>query len=245
MVISHGGPTAAANARLNLEVQYWTSRGLAVVDVNYGGSTGYGRAYRQRLRGQWGLVDVADCVNAAKYLVSQGKADADRLVIRGRSAGGYTTLAALTFQPGVFKAGTSYYGVGDLERLTLDTHKFESRYLDGLIGPYPAARDLYRARSPISFVERLACPLLIFQGLDDRVVPPNQSQAMAEAVRVKGLPVALVTFEGEQHGFRKADTIARCLEVELFFYGAVFGFATAEPNPAFTIENLQQWKSAR
>jgi dipeptidyl aminopeptidase/acylaminoacyl peptidase len=223
-------------------VQYWTSRGFAMVDVNYGGSSGYGRAYRERLRGRWGVVDVADCVNAAKYLAAERKADPIRLIIRGRSAGGYATLAALAFHPGVFKAGTSYYGVGDLERLALETHKFESRYLDGLIGPYPAERALYRARSPVHFVERMACALLLFQGLDDRVVPPNQSRLMADAVRAKGLPVALVTFEGEEHGFRRAETIERCLDIELFFYGAVFGFTPSgrSPRPALTIDNLHR-----
>jgi dipeptidyl aminopeptidase/acylaminoacyl peptidase len=238
IVVSHGGPTAASHGRLNLEVQYWTSRGFAVVDVNYGGSSGYGRSYRQRLRGQWGVIDVADCVNAAKHLVALGKADGNRLIIRGRSAGGYTTLAALTFAPGVFKAGGSYYGVADLELLARDTHKFESRYLDSLIGPYPARRDLYEARSPIHFVERLSCPLIFFQGLEDRVVPPDQSRIMADAVRAKGLPVALLTFEGEQHGFRKAETIVRCLEAELSFYGSVFGFTPAGPRPSFRIDNL-------
>jgi dipeptidyl aminopeptidase/acylaminoacyl peptidase len=238
IVVSHGGPTAATHARLNLAVQYWTSRGFAVVDVNYGGSSGYGRAYRQRLHRQWGIVDVADCVNAARYLVAHGKADGNRLIIRGRSAGGYTTLAALTFEPGAFQAGASYYGVADLELLTRDTHKFESRYLDSLIGSYPAERETYRARSPIHFIDRLSCPLVIFQGLEDKVVPPNQSQIMADAVRAKGLPVALLTFESEQHGFRKAETIIRCLEAELFFYGAVFGFTPAGPRPAFVIDNL-------
>ena len=242
IVVSHGGPTAATSARLNLEVQYWTSRGFAVVDVNYGGSAGYGRAYRQRLKGKWGVVDVADCVNAAKYLVAQGAADADRLIIRGRSAGGYTTLAALTFHPDVFKAGASYYGIGDLERLASDTHKFESRYLDTLVGPYPATQEIYRARSPIHLVHRLSCPLILFQGLEDHVVPPNQSRMMADAVRAKGLPVALLTFEGEQHGFRKADTIVRCLETELFFYGAVFGFTPSGVPPVFEIDNLANWR---
>ena len=223
IVISHGGPTASTSARLNLEVQYWTSRGFAVVDVNYGGSSGYGRAYRRRLAGQWGVVDVADCVNAATYLVAQGLADADRLIIRGRSAGGYTTLAALTFCPEVFKAGASYYGISDLEAMARDTHKFESRYLDGLIGPYPAHKDMYRARSPIHSIERLSCPIVLFQGLEDRVVPPAQSQLMADAVRSKGLRADLLTFPGEQHGFRQRDTIVRCLEAELAFYGAVFG----------------------
>ena len=238
IVISHGGPTAMSHARLNLEVQYWTSRGFALVDVNYGGSTGFGRAYRQRLRGQWGIVDVADCVNAARWLAARGLADAERVIIRGRSAGGYTTLAALTFHPSAFRAGASYYGIADLERLALDTHKFESRYLDGLVGPYPADRGTYRERSPIHFVDRLSCPIIFFQGLDDRVVPPNQSQLMADSVRHKGLPVALVTFAGEQHGFRRAENITRCLEAELFFYGAVFGFEPAGPRPELTIDNL-------
>jgi dipeptidyl aminopeptidase/acylaminoacyl peptidase len=231
IIVSHGGPTAAASARLNLEVQYWTTRGFAVADVNYRGSTGYGRAYRQRLKGQWGIADVADCVYAAKYLTGRGDADTKRLIIRGRSAGGYTTLAALTFQPDVFRAGASYYGVGDLELLARDTHKFESRYLDTLIGPYPAMQDIYRARSPIHFVDQLSCPLILFQGLDDRVVPPNQAEMMADAVRAKGLRVALLRFAGEQHGFRKRETIVRCLEAELFFYGDVFGFTPAGAPP--------------
>lgn len=225
IVIGHGGPTASTSVRLNLEVQYWTSRGFAVVDVNYGGSSGYGRSYRWRLRGQWGIVDVVDCVRAAQYVAARGRADPDRLVIRGRSAGGYTALAALTFHPGVFKAGASYYGISDLEAMARETHKFESRYLDTLLGPYPARRDVYRARSPIHFVDRLACPIIFFQGLEDRVVPPNQSRMMAEALRGKGVPVAVLTFEGEQHGFRQRDTIARCLEAELAFYGAVLGVA--------------------
>jgi dipeptidyl aminopeptidase/acylaminoacyl peptidase len=245
IVISHGGPTAATYGRLNLEVQYWTSRGFSVVDVNYGGSSGYGRAYRQRLNGQWGIVDVEDCVNAAKYLVARGDADTHRLIIRGRSAGGYTTLAALTFHPDVFHAGASYYGVADLEQLASDTHKFESRYLDTLLEPYASARDVYRQRSPIHFVDRLSCPVILFQGLEDRVVPPNQAQMMADAVRAKGLPAALVTFEGEQHGFRKADTIVRCLDTELFFYGAVFGFTPAGLPPVFDIDNLAGWRARR
>jgi dipeptidyl aminopeptidase/acylaminoacyl peptidase len=242
IVISHGGPTAGTHARLNLEVQYWTSRGFAVVDVNYGGSAGYGRAYRRRLNGQWGIVDVADCVNAAKYLAARDEVDPDRVIIRGRSAGGYTTLAALTFHSAVFKAGASYYGIGDLERLRCDTHKFESRYLDTLIGPYPAQQHVYRERSPIHFVDRLSCPLVLFQGLEDQVVPPDQARMMADAVRAKGLPVALLTFSGEQHGFRRADTIVRCLEAELFFYGAVFGFAPAGIPPVFEIDNLASWR---
>ena len=191
VVISHGGPTSAARPTLDLQIQYWTSRGFAVADVNYGGSSGYGRVYRQRLNGQWGHVDVADVIQAAQFLAAQGMADGDRVVIRGGSAGGYTTLAALTFHPEAFKAGASYYGVSDLEVLALDTHKFESRYAHSLVGPYPAAKATYRARSPIHAVDRLACPLILFQGLEDRVVPPNQSQMMADAVRAKGLPVAL------------------------------------------------------
>ena len=238
LVISHGGPTATAYGRLSLEIQYWTSRGFAVVDVNYGGSAGFGRRYRERLNGQWGIVDVADCVSTARFLVERGDADAGRLVIRGRSAGGYTTLAALTFRPEVFRAGASYYGVADLERLAADTHKFESRYLDRLIGPYPAARTVYQARSPIRFADRMSSPVIFFQGLDDRVVPPAQSQMMADALRSKGLPVALLMFAGEQHGFRQAANISRCLEAELFFYGAVLGFIPAGVRPEFDIENL-------
>jgi dipeptidyl aminopeptidase/acylaminoacyl peptidase len=228
VLVSHGGPTTATSATLDLRVQFWTNRGFAVVDVNYGGSSGFGRSYRERLRGQWGIVDVADVVAVAEQLVAQGKADPERLAIRGGSAGGYTTLAALTFRPDVFRAGASYYGICDLEVLARDTHKFESRYLETLVGPYPAARDVYHARSPIHFVDRLACPLILFQGLDDTVVPPNQSALMAEAVRARGLPVAYLTFEGEQHGFRMAATIERCLEAELYFYGRVFGFTPAD-----------------
>jgi dipeptidyl aminopeptidase/acylaminoacyl peptidase len=218
IVISHGGPTASTSARLNLEVQYWTSRGFAVVDVNYGGSSGYGRAYRRRLNRQWGVVDVADCVNAAAFLVSRSLADAVRVIIRGRSAGGYTTLAALTFRGESFAAGASYYGISDLEAMTVETHKFESRYLDELIGPYPAWRDVYRARSPIHFVDRLSCPVIFFQGLEDKVVPPGQSAVMVDAVRRNGLRAELHTFAGEQHGFRKKETVVRCLQAELEFY---------------------------
>ena len=238
IVISHGGPTTQTKAMLDLQVQYWTSRGFAVADVNYGGSSGYGREYRERLNARWGIVDVDDNINAAKYLVEQGKADPRRLIIRGGSAGGYTTLAALTFHPEVFKSGASYYGVSDVEALAKDTHKFESRYLDTLIGPYPAAKDVYRARSPIHFIDRLSCALILFQGLEDKVVPPDQSEKMADAVRAKGLPVAYLAFEGEQHGFRKAETIIRCFEAELYFYGAVFGFTPAGPIEPVTIDNL-------
>jgi len=237
LVISHGGPTGATSTTLNLGIQYWTSRGIAVLDVNYGGSTGYGREYRKRLEGQWGIVDVDDCVNGARYLVERGEVDGDRLAIRGGSAGGYTTLCALTFRK-VFKAGASYYGVSDLEALTKETHKFESRYLDRLIGPYPERRDIYRERSPINFTDRLSCPVIFFQGLEDKIVPPNQAELMVEALRAKGLPVAYVPFEGEQHGFRRAESIKRSLEGELYFYSQVFGFELAEPVEPVPIENL-------
>ena len=238
LVLSHGGPTTATWDVLDEEIQFWTSRGFAVIDVNYSGSTGYGRDYRERLNGQWGIADVADSVNAATYLVSIGKADPARLAIRGGSAGGYTTLAALTFFD-TFKAGASYYGISDIEVLARDTHKFESRYLDSLIGPYPAAAQKYRERSPIHFTDRLSCALILFQGLEDKVVPPNQSEMMAAAVRKKGLPVAYVTYEGEQHGFRKAENIIRSLEAELYFYGAVFGFEPADRIAAVQIDNLK------
>ena len=237
LVLSHGGPTSATTNELDLGIQFWTSRGIAVLDVNYGGSTGYGRAYRQRLDGQWGIVDVDDCVHGARYLVEHGEVDGNRLAIRGGSAGGYTTLCALTFRD-VFKAGASYYGVADLERLAADTHKFESRYLDRLIGPYPEQRERYRERSPIHFTDRLACPVILFQGLDDKVVPPNQAELMLAALRAKGLPVAYVAFEGEGHGFRKAENIKRALDGELYFYARVFGFELADPVEPVPIENL-------
>ena len=238
LVKSHGGPTDAASTALDLKIQYWTSRGFAVLDVNYGGSTGYGREYRERLKGRWGIVDVDDCVNGARYLVQRGLADGDRLAIDGGSAGGYTTLAALTFRD-VFKAGASLYGVSDLEALAKDTHKFESRYLDGLIGPYPERRDLYLERSPIHHTQQLSCPLILFQGLDDKIVPPDQAEAMFEAVRAKGLPTAYLAFPGEQHGFRRAENIKRVLEAELYFYSKVFGFQLADPIEPVSIENLQ------
>jgi dipeptidyl aminopeptidase/acylaminoacyl peptidase len=223
IVKSHGGPTSAAVPVLNPSIQYWTSRGFAVVDVNYGGSTGYGRAYRDRLRGQWGVVDVEDCVNAARYLASEGRVDPDRMAISGGSAGGFTTLCALTFHD-VFAAGASHYGIGDLEALARDTHKFEARYLDNLIGPYPERADLYRERSPIHSSERLSCPVIFFQGLQDRVVPPNQAEAMVAALSRHGIRHAHVTFPDEQHGFRRAENIRTALEGELYFYGRIFGF---------------------
>jgi len=237
MVMSHGGPTSSSSSSLKYSIQYWTSRGIAVLDVNYGGSSGYGRAYRERLNGRWGIVDVDDCVNGARYLTAQGEVDGNRLAIRGGSAGGYTTLCALTFRD-TFKAGASHYGISDLEALAKDTHKFESRYLDRLIGPYPERRDLYVERSPIHFTDRVSCPMIIFQGLEDKVVPPNQAEKMVEAVRAKKLPVAYLTFEGEQHGFRKAENIRRVLEAELFFYSKIFGFELADTIEPVHIENL-------
>ena len=237
LVKSHGGPTAATEASFNLRVQYWTSRGFGILDVNYGGSTGYGRAYRQRLDGNWGIVDVADCANGAKYLANQGRVDGDRLVINGSSAGGYTTLAALAFTD-VFKAGASYYGVSDLTVLAEDTHKFESRYMDSLIGAYPAQADVYKSRSPINAIDQLSCPIIFFQGDEDKIVPPNQAELMVNALKEKGLPVAYLLFEGEQHGFRKAENIRRSIDGEFYFYSRVFGFVPAEALPEIAIANL-------
>ena len=237
LVKSHGGPTASTSTSLAWEIQFWTSRGIAVLDVNYGGSSGYGREYRQRLQGQWGIVDVDDCVNGALYLVEQGRVDHERLAIRGSSAGGYTTLSALTFRH-IFKAGASYYGISDLAALAEETHKFEARYLDRLVGPYPASRDLYKERSPIHFTHLLSCPLILFQGLEDEVVPPNQAEMMVEALKAKGLAVAYMPFEGEQHGFRRAQTIKRALDAELYFYSKIFDFELAEPVEPVSIENL-------
>ncbi len=237
LVLSHGGPTSATSPTLNFMIQYWTSRGFAVLDVNYGGSTGYGRAYRERLNGQWGVVDVNDCVNAARYLVELGKVDEERLAIRGGSAGGYTTLCALTFRD-VFRAGASYYGVSDAETLAKDTHKFESHYLDTLFGPYPEQRVVYKKRSPIHFVDRLSCPVIFFQGLEDKIVPPDQSETMFKSLRARGVPVAYVTYEGEQHGFRRAENIKHALDAELYFYSKIFGFELADPVEPVHIENL-------
>jgi dipeptidyl aminopeptidase/acylaminoacyl peptidase len=238
LVKSHGGPTSATTTGFSLSIQYWTSRGIAVLDVNYGGSTGYGRAYRERLKDRWGIVDVDDCVNGARYLVERGLVDAARCAIDGGSAGGYTTLCALTFHD-TFKAGASHFGVSDLEALAKETHKFESRYLDGLIGPYPERADLYRERSPIYHTAQLSCPAIFFQGLEDKVVPPNQAEMMVEALRQKGLPVAYVAFEGEQHGFRKAENIKRALDGELYFYSRIFNFELADQVEPVTIENLR------
>jgi dipeptidyl aminopeptidase/acylaminoacyl peptidase len=243
LVKSHGGPTSATIAVLMLGIQYWTSRGIAVLDVNYGGSTGYGRVYRERLNDNWGIVDVDDCVNGARFLATRGEADADRLMIDGGSAGGYTTLCALTFRD-AFKAGASHFGVSDAEALAKETHKFESRYLDHLIGPYPERRDLYIQRSPIHSTDRLSCPVIFFQGLEDKVVPPNQAETMVDALRKKGVPVAYVAFEGEQHGFRRAENIKRSLDGEFYFYSRVFKFKLAESVEPVTIENLETGREA-
>jgi dipeptidyl aminopeptidase/acylaminoacyl peptidase len=224
IVRAHGGPTSAFSSALDWSVQYWTSRGFAVLNVNYGGSTGYGRLYRERLLGQWGVVDVADCINGARHLAATGRVDGKRMAIRGGSAGGYTTLCALTFHD-VFATGVSYYGISDLEALAKDTHKFESRYLDGLIGPYPASQRLYHDRSPVHFADRLSVPIAFFQGAEDPIVPPNQAEAMAQALRAKSLPFQYLLFDGEQHGFRRAQTIKRSLDAELYFY-SIFLSAT-------------------
>ena len=233
----HGGPTGSTDPGFRLAIQYWTTRGFAVVDVDYGGSTGYGTAYRRLLRGGWGIVDREDCEAAALYLVERGDVDPARLAIRGGSAGGYTTLCALAFG-NVFTAGASYYGVSDAAALARDTHKFESRYLDALIGPWPERADLYEQRSPIHAVDRLSCPVIFLQGLEDAVVPPDQTERMADALRRKGLPVACLMFEGEQHGFRRAANIRRAAEAELYFYGRIFGFSPAGAVEPVEIENL-------
>jgi dipeptidyl aminopeptidase/acylaminoacyl peptidase len=237
LVMSHGGPTAAASQTFRLGIQYWTSRGFAVLDVNYGGSTGYGRGYRERLRGNWGVTDVDDCLNGAKYLAELGKVDKNRLAITGGSAGGYTTLCALTFRD-LFSAGASHYGVSDLEALEVDTHKFESRYSHSLVAPYPERADLYRQRSPIHFTDQLKVPVIFFQGLEDKIVPPNQAEMMVEALRAKKLPVAYIAFEGEQHGFRQAANIKRALDGEFYFYSRVFGFEPADEIEPVDILNL-------
>jgi dipeptidyl aminopeptidase/acylaminoacyl peptidase len=237
LVMSHGGPTGSTLPVYDAEIQYYTSRGIAVIDVNYGGSSGYGREYRQRLNGEWGVVDVDDCANSALYLVERGEVDGERLMITGGSAGGYTTLCALTFKD-VFKAGASHFGIGDLETFASDTHKFESRYLDNLVGPFPEKRELYRERSAINYLDQLNCPMILFQGSEDKIVPPNQSQQMYQAVKAKGLPVAYLEFEGEQHGFRKAENIKRALDGELYFYSRVFGFELADPIEPVEIDNL-------
>jgi dipeptidyl aminopeptidase/acylaminoacyl peptidase len=238
VVISHGGPTGAASTSLNMGIQFWTSRGFAVLDVNYGGSAGFGREYRQRLYGQWGVVDLDDCVNGAAYLVKRGQADGGRLIIRGGSAGGYTTLCALTFR-NVFKAGASYFGLSDLEAFDTTTHKFESHYNVKLIGPYPERRDLYYQRSPVHFADRISCPIILFQGLEDKIVPPSQAELMVKALRAKKLSYAYMTFEGEQHGFRRKENIKRSLEAELYFYSKIFHLQPPDNIEPIKIENLE------
>ncbi len=220
VVKCHGGPTASASSVLSLGIQYWTSRGIAVLDVDYGGSTGYGRAYRERLKWAWGVVDVDDCVNAARHVIAEGLADGERCVITGGSAGGYTVLAALACRD-LFKGGASYYGVSDVAALARDTHKFESRYLDWLIGPYPQEADLYRERSPLTHADRLSRPVIFFQGTEDRVVPPNQTEMMVDALRRQGIPTLYLLFAGEGHGFRRAENIKRALDAELYFYATL------------------------
>ena len=240
IVESHGGPTDAAVAVFGLGVQYWTSRGFGVVDVDYGGSTGYGRAYRERLNGQWGVVDLQDCINAARYLVEQGEADPERLLITGGSAGGYTTICALTFTD-VFAAGTTYFGVADLEQFTGgETHKFELQYEHTLVGPYPERADLYRERSPIHFTDRIQTPMLVLQGTDDRIVPPAQAELIVGALRQRGIPHAYLLYEGEGHGFRKAENIVGSLEAELSFYAQVLGFEPAGAIPRLELANLSE-----
>ncbi len=237
IVIGHGGPTSMATSTLKLSTQFWTSRGFAVLDVNYGGSTGFGRDYRNLLQHQWGVVDVEDCVAGARYLSAIGAVDPERLLIRGSSAGGLTVLSALAFHD-VFKAGASYYGVSDLAGLDEDSHKFESRYNEYLTAPPERAQAVYRERSPIHHSDKLRRPMIFFQGLDDKVVPPQQSESMVDALRARKLPVAYLTLEGEGHGFRKADSVVRTLEAELYFYLRVFGIAVPDDLPAIEIENL-------
>jgi dipeptidyl aminopeptidase/acylaminoacyl peptidase len=236
IVSAHGGPTGHSTPAFDLDLQYWTSRGFAVLDINYRGSTGFGREYRKRLYGTWGVIDIEDAVAGATYLVDQGLADADRLIVRGGSAGGFVTLAAHAFHD-VFAAGANYYGVSDIEALARDTHKFESRYLDQLVGPRSA--ELYAERSPIKNLDGFTRPLITFQGLEDRIVPPNQSEMIVEALRANGIPVAYLAFEGEQHGFRRAENIVRAREAELYFYGRVLGFDPADELEPITIDNLE------
>jgi dipeptidyl aminopeptidase/acylaminoacyl peptidase len=238
IVNSHGGPTSRFRTARDFGVQYWTSRGFAVLDVNYRGSTGHGREYREQLKGNWGILDVTDCIDGASYLARSRRVDRDRVAIRGGSAGGYTTLCALAFHD-FFCAGASYFGVSDLEALARDTHKFESRYLDSLVGPYPEARERYLERSPLHHADQLSSPMIFFQGLEDRVVPPDQSELMAQALRERGLPVAYLPFAGEYHGFRQAENMQRALEAELYFYGRVFGFTPAGQIEPVVIDNLE------
>jgi dipeptidyl aminopeptidase/acylaminoacyl peptidase len=239
ITLSHGGPTSFASADFKIAHQFWTTRGFAILDVNYSGSAGFGRAYRERLKGRWGVADVQDCIAGAVAMGSERLADPQQLVIRGGSAGGYTALAALT-SSNVFAAGISQYGIADLEALAADTHKFEARYTDSLVGPYPEDRDLYVERSPIHHVDQLSAPILLLQGTDDRVVPPSQAEMLVEAARQKGLPVALIMFEGEGHGFRRAETIKAATEAQIYFLGRILGFEPADPVSPIPIENLDR-----
>jgi dipeptidyl aminopeptidase/acylaminoacyl peptidase len=244
IVTSHGGPTAAAYNGLSFSVQLFTSRGYAVLDVDYGGSTGYGREYRKRLEGEWGIVDVEDCINGARYLVDRGDVDGERLAIRGASSSGYTTLAALAFHD-VFRAGASYFGIGNLEALQAEGHKFESRYSERLVGPWPEGRALYRERSPVFSADRITAPVLVLQGLDDRIVPPSEAERIVKALFERRIPHAYLAFEGEDHGFRKAENIIRSAQAEFSFYGQVFGFRPADAMEPLAIEGLEEWRAAR
>jgi dipeptidyl aminopeptidase/acylaminoacyl peptidase len=237
MVRCHGGPTGSAGQTYAFEYQYWTSRGIAVVDVNYGGSSGYGRAYRMRLNGNWGVVDVDDCINAARYLVEQGLVDGDRVSITGGSAGGFTVLLSLTKRD-FYNAGASHFGIGDLELFIKETHKFESHYVDTLVGPYPERADLYRDRSAVYFADNLKVPVILFQGLEDKIVPPSQAEEFVAVCQKKRLPYAYVAFEGEQHGFRQEKNIRRSIEGEMYFLSRIFGFETADPIQPVEIENF-------
>ncbi|MHB8245417.1 MAG: dipeptidyl-peptidase 5 [Acidimicrobiales bacterium] len=232
----HGGPTAAALPVLDYEIQFWTSRGIGVVDVNYRGSTGYGRAYRDALKGKWGIAEVDDCVNAARFLSESGRADPSRLLIHGSSAGGYTTLCAVTFRE-VFAGGASYFGISDASALAEESHKFEARYMDSLIGPWPEAREIYRQRSPLFHLDRLRTPLILFQGLEDKVVLPNQAGEMAAALEQEGVPYAYIAFPDEGHGFRHPENLKRAAAAELYFYGRLLGFVPADDLAPVTIEN--------
>lgn len=236
IVLTHGGPTAMVNNSLDMRKQFWTTRGFALLDVNYSGSTGFGRAYRESLNHNWGVRDAEDCCDAALHAADLGLADPERLIIKGSSAGGYTVLCALTFH-NVFSAGASYYGIGNLESLLSDTHKFESRYMDRLVGPYPEQKDTYRQRSPLFHVDKLNCPVIFFQGVDDKVVPKEQAEKMFAALKNKGIPVTYIPFKGEGHGFRKADTIKHALDAELAFYSKVFSL-DRDDDISITIENV-------
>jgi dipeptidyl aminopeptidase/acylaminoacyl peptidase len=237
LTLVHGGPTAQSSPARRATVQFWTTRGFAVVDVNYGGSSGYGRAYRQALEGNWGVVDAEDVIAAVRYLVSTRRADVNRVAISGGSAGGYTVLVALSTSD-VFRAGADYFGISDMTALARDTHKFESRYIDSLIGPLPQAQAIYDERSPLNHLDGFKAPLIIFQGADDPIVPPNQSALIADALRARKVPLAYILYPGEGHGFRKPQNIINSKQSELSFYGQVFGFTPADSLPTLAIEGL-------